>query len=78
MQPLGVSLGDRSYPIHIGSGILDDAKLYAPYVDSRSVAVVSNEVVAPLYFERVRRALMQAGARAVVPIVVEDGEQAKA
>ena len=78
MQPLSVSLGDRSYPIHIGSGLLDGAKLYAPYVDSRSVAVVSNEVVAPLYFERVRRALMQAGARAVVPIVVEDGEQAKA
>src|SRR6185295_16912916 len=78
MQPLSVSLGDRSYPIHIGSGLLDGAKLYAPYVDSRSVAVVSNEVVAPLYFERVRRALMQAGARAVVPIVVEDGERAKA
>ena len=76
MQPLSVTLGDRSYPIHIGSGLLDDAKLYARYVAARSVAVVTNNIVAPLYLERVQRALGQAGAR-VVPVLVEDGERAK-
>ena len=78
MQPLSVSLGDRSYPIHIGPGLLDDATIYARYVASRSVAVVTNNVVAPLYLERVQRALGQAGARAVVPIMIDDGERAKA
>ena len=77
MQALRVALGERSYPIHIGKGLLDDARLYVPHVGSRSAAVVSNAVVAPIYLERASHALAQAGARAVVPVVVEDGEQAK-
>jgi len=76
MQPLSVTLGDRSYPVHIGAGLLDVAGLYAPYVASRSVAVVTNTVLAPLYLERVQRALETAGAR-VVPVLIDDGEQAK-
>jgi shikimate kinase / 3-dehydroquinate synthase len=76
MQPLSVVLGERSYPIHIGAGLLDDARLYAPHLGSGRVAVVTNATVAPLYLERVQRAVEQAGPR-VVPIVVEDGEQAK-
>jgi 3-dehydroquinate synthase len=77
MHSLRVALGERSYPIHIGTGLLDDARLYAPHLGSGFVAVVSNEVVAPLYLARVERALRAAGARAVVPVVVEDGERAK-
>jgi 3-dehydroquinate synthase len=77
MQPLSVTLGERSYPIHIGPGLLDDAKLYAPHVASRSVAVVTNGIVAPLYLERAQRALQEAGAR-VITILIGDGEQAKA
>ncbi len=77
MQPLIVSLGDRSYPIHIGPGLLDEAQLYARYVVSRSVVVVTNAAVAPLYLERVQRALVQAGARGVVPVLIEDGERSK-
>jgi 3-dehydroquinate synthase len=76
MQPLRVILGDRSYPIHIGDSLLDDAAIYAPYVASRNVAVITNKVVAPLYLERTRRALEQAGAR-VVPVLIDDGEPAK-
>jgi 3-dehydroquinate synthase len=76
MQPLSVTLGDRSYPIHIGAGLLDDARMYAQHVASRSVAVVTNKVVAPLYLQRLRQALEQAGGR-VVPVLVDDGEQAK-
>ena len=77
MPPLSVALGDRSYPIHIGAGLLDDARLYAPHVAGRSVAAITNPVVAPLYLDRVRRALEQAGTRSVIPVVIEDGEQAK-
>ncbi len=77
MQPLSVTLGDRSYPIHIGADLLNDEKLYAQYVASRNVAVVTNRIVAPLYLERVQRAIERAGGR-VVPILIEDGEQAKA
>ena len=75
MQSLGVALGERSYPIHIGAGILADASLYAPYLRG-SVAVITNEVVAPLYLARVRRAIEGVGAR-VFDIAVEDGEKAK-
>jgi 3-dehydroquinate synthase len=77
MQPLYVTLGDRSYPIHIGAGLLDDVKMYSPYVASRCAAIITNRVVAPLYLERTQRALEQAGAR-VVPVLIDDGEPAKA
>jgi shikimate kinase / 3-dehydroquinate synthase len=77
MQPLSVTLGERSYPIHIGAGLLDDARLYAPHAGATTVAVVSNATVAPLYLDRVTRALNQAGAKRVISILTEDGEQAK-
>jgi 3-dehydroquinate synthase len=77
MESLSVALlpdsGGRSYPIHIGAGILGRPELYAPYL-AGSVAIVTNSVVAPLYLQRVRNALQ--GAR-VCEVVVEDGEQAK-
>ena len=77
MQSLSVTLGERSYPIHIGAGLLDDARLYAPHAGTGTVAVVSNATIAPLYLERVTRALDQAGMARLVTILVEDGEQAK-
>ena len=76
MQTLRLALGERSYPIHIGAGLLGEPDLYAPHAHDRRVGVVSNRVVAPLYLERVRQALERAGAQ-VVPVLVEDGEQAK-
>jgi 3-dehydroquinate synthase len=76
VQIVSVALADRSYPIHIGSDLLADARLYAPHAKGRSVAIVSNPVVAPLYLDRVRKALAQAGAQSV-PVLIDDGEQAK-
>ncbi len=75
MESLSVALGERSYPIHIGAGILGDSGLYAPHV-AGVAAIVTNSVVAPLYLARLRTALEAAGTR-VVPIIVEEGEQAK-
>ena len=76
MQSLRVALGERTYPIHVGSGILGDSGLYAPHLQGGAAAIVTNAVVAPLYLARVRRALANCGAR-VIEITVEDGEQAK-
>ena len=76
MESLRVALGERSYPIHIGSGILDATALYAPHLPAGSAAVVTNEVVAPLYLPRVKKALEAANAR-VVEVVLDDGEQSK-
>jgi len=73
MESLSVALGSRSYPIHIGTGLIDRPELYAPYLRG-SAAIISNRVVAPLYLQRVRKAL---GAAYICEIVVEDGEQAK-
>ncbi len=77
MQALRVALGERAYPIHIGAGLLDDAGMYAPHARARSLALITNEVVAPLYLDRVRAALERAGGRVAAQIVVEDGERAK-
>ena len=52
-----VALGERSYPIHIGSGLLGDGALLVPHIRGSQVCVVSNETVAPLYMDTVCRAL---------------------
>ena len=72
MESIRVALGGRSYPIHIGAGLLGSADLYRPYVRGGGVAIVTNPVVAPLYLEAVKAA---AGASSA--IIVPDGEQAK-
>ena len=74
MPSLQVALGDRSYPIHVGSGLLDRAECFVPHIRGRQVAIVTNETVAPLYLERLGATL--AGYR-VTPVVLPDGEAYK-
>ena len=74
MESLRVALGSRSYPIHIGAGLISSAELYAPHVSGGSAAIVTDAVVAPLYLSKVKNAL--AGAR-VTEMIVPDGEQSK-
>lgn len=76
MENLRVALGERSYPIHIGTGLIDRAELYRPHLAGGSAAIVTNGVVAPLYLSKVAKAIEAAGARSV-EIMVPDGEQAK-
>ena len=75
-RTLTVSLGERSYPIHIGPGLLADPAVFVPHLRSGRAALVTNDVVAPLYADRVARTLEQAGAR-VQRIVLPDGEARK-
>jgi 3-dehydroquinate synthase len=73
MQTLTVDLGDRSYPIHIGTGLLDRADLILPHLMQKRVAIVTNTTVGPLYLERLTTTLEGAGVQ-VLPIVLPDGE----
>jgi len=76
VQTLGVALGERSYPIHIGTGLLDRTDLVLPCLAQKKVAVVTNTTVAPLFMERLAGALARGGVE-VVRIVVADGEEHK-
>jgi 3-dehydroquinate synthase len=76
MESLRVALGERSYPIHIGAGLLDAAELYRPYLVGGAAAIVTSRSIAPLYLGRVGKALEAAGAK-TAEILIEDGEQAK-
>ena len=76
MQTLNVSLGDRAYPIHIGSGLLTHADLILPHLKRKNVAIVTNTTVAPLYLEKLAKPLREAGV-SVLEIVLPDGEAYK-
>jgi 3-dehydroquinate synthase len=77
MQTLTVELGDRSYPICIGAGILEGLGSRLPGITKgRRAAVITNPVVAKLYRDRVVESLQQAGIETVV-IEVPDGEEHK-
>lgn len=75
MHTLHVELEERSYPIYIGRDLLKDAELLSNHVSGSQVVLVSNETVAPLYMDQLRRAL---GERALVTeVILPDGEQHK-
>ncbi len=74
MKTLRVELGQRSYPIHIGDGLLSNTSLLAPYLAGQQLMVVSNETVAPLYLESLLTTL---GGRAYESVILPDGEAYK-
>lgn len=74
MQTLHVDLGDRSYPIYIGSGLLGSPELVASHVRGRQVMIVSNETVAPIYLEKTQQMFADFRTEAVI---LPDGEQYK-
>jgi 3-dehydroquinate synthase len=73
---LGVDLGERSYPIYIGSNLLGQPELIKPHLHGSSAMIVSNTTVAPLYLERVQQSLAACGIRQD-QLILEDGEQFK-
>jgi 3-dehydroquinate synthase len=52
-ETIDVTLGERSYPVWIGRGLLDDHARWRAAIRGRHVLVISNRTVAPLYQERV-------------------------
>ena len=74
MRTLTVELGERSYPIHIGAGLLGDPGLLRPHIAGRQVLVVTNEVVAPLYLQQTLRCLEGFD---IETVILPDGERHK-
>ena len=74
MNTLKVELGDRSYPILIGEGLLRQPDLIRQHVPARDILVVSNTTVAPLYMASLVEAL--SGSR-LVEAILPDGEAHK-
>ena len=72
-RTLTLDLGERSYPIHIGRGLLD-AGLINQHIPSNQVMLVSNETVAPLYLDRLKASL---DGLQVEECILPDGEQYK-
>ena len=71
-----ITLGDRSYHIHIGSGLLSDPASWVGLPRSADALIVSNATVAPLYAQRLASQL--AGQhRRVLQLALPDGEQHK-
>lgn len=75
-QVVTIDLGERSYPIAIGTGLLDQAATYAALPSAAQAVIVSNDVVAPLYEPALRRVLEQR-YRSVRTVVLPDGEAHK-
>ena len=76
MQTLSVELAERSYPIHVGTGLLDRSDLIVPFLGRKKVAIVTNTTVAPLFMKRLTGALARESVE-VVHIVLPDGEEHK-
>ncbi len=72
-QELRVDLGDRSYPIHIGKGLLGTRDL-SPWVTGTQVMIVTNTTVAPLYLEAARANFP---GKQIDVVVLPDGEAYK-
>jgi 3-dehydroquinate synthase len=73
-ERVDIALGDRSYPILIGPRLLEDAPLLGTYIPARSLLIVTNETIAPLYLPKLQSALQ---GRRVATLVLPDGEQHK-
>ena len=73
---LTVDLGKRSYPIHIGAGLIAQSSLFAPHVTGRTCAIVTNDTVAALYAQALEATLKACGAP-TLRIVLPDGEAHK-
>ena len=74
MITINVDLGDRSYPIFIGEGLLKNSELIQPYIKGKTTAIVSNTTIAPLYLEKIHQ--FTANYKNT-DIVLSDGEEFK-
>jgi 3-dehydroquinate synthase len=52
MKTVEVDLGDRSYPIYIGTGLLERGELLRQHIPGKRVLIVTNETIAPLYLDK--------------------------
>lgn len=73
---LTVDLGERSYPIYIGTDLLSQPELLCNHIRGSSALVVSNSTIAPLYLEAIHGSLKSSNIR-YDDVILDDGEQFK-
>lgn len=74
MPTLTVALGERAYPIYIESGLLTANSPLTQHIKSKRVCIVSNDIVYPLYGDKLTALLSDYD---VDHIVLPDGEAEK-
>jgi 3-dehydroquinate synthase len=78
VRTVTVALGDRAYPIHVGTGLIARAgDLLGSVVAGRRAVVVTDATVAALHLGPLEAALRAGGARLLDPVVVPPGEASK-
>jgi len=76
-REVNVALGDRAYKIVIGDGLIEEAGAHiARLAPDAHCAIVTDENVAPLHLDALRRSLAAAGLRETA-ILVPPGETSK-
>ncbi|MFM7025522.1 MAG: 3-dehydroquinate synthase family protein, partial [Limnohabitans sp.] len=76
LQKVAISLGDRSYEIHIGAGLLARPESFVGLPRAQAAMIVTNDTIAPLYESRLRAALAPHYPQ-VHTVVLPDGEAHK-
>jgi 3-dehydroquinate synthase len=74
IETITVALGERSYPVSIGSGLLADHARWRDALRGKHVLVMSNTTVAPLYLDHVAKGLEGLSWSS---LLLEDGEAHK-
>lgn len=74
MKILNVDLGDRSYPIYIGRGLLEDKSVFTKHIKTKTICIVSNTTVSKLYKNRLKNLLDDFQ---IVEAIISDGEEFK-
>ncbi|TVQ71216.1 MAG: 3-dehydroquinate synthase [Chromatiaceae bacterium] len=77
MDTLTVDLAERSYPIHIGRGLLKEPGHFEALLKGRRAVIVTNETVAPLYLDTLKQTLASVHDGPVEALILPDGEQYK-
>jgi len=74
MRTLSVDLGDRSYPIHIGTDLLKKTDIIKHHIHGKTTTIVSNTTVAPLYLQQAHQLISD---KHNTDIILPDGEEYK-
>lgn len=67
MKQVNVALAENSYPIFIGNEVFANAELFAPYVAGRQVCVISNQVIADIYADKLKSVLPENAGWVILP-----------
>lgn len=77
-ETVNVALGQRSYPIHIGSGLLNDAPfIIRDTFGSPRCIIITDSHLSKIYSEKFHAGMARAGLCKDDPLIIPAGEQAK-